>query len=609
MLGADSSVRRHPQGMANGVGLESISNDGGSGTRAERTAAGLISFLRAEGAARKGHAGGRTLLDHLVGTYDIVGRWNQPAWLQHAALIHSVYGTDLYRERLLPVSRRDDVIRIAGDQAERIAYLFCITPRELLFGGTHLWARDLPTLPLDREREPNDQPRATRAEQDGLVLLHMANLAEQARAADGSPGRWLVRLRELAELLIDSDALTLPLFIAELAAFSEADESLSRRTYRAAVSQADDLEAMASRLALTAAVCPVVAEPCVWQAHLSHSRGDRSAARWWAACARRRLLDLGTAWDKRLTFDEWLQLAELLDLPPDREIPASAAPITDPRTLFEAVVSGCVDQDSGPGGAAVVQQPISPPDSATGGKRFHRYIDMLSDADGPGPRGLYPDLQSQPWYDGQDFPLAVYLESHYEAIRDEILGLEPAKFHRESERIKRSGDWDVAFFYERGRRCADICDACPVTTRGIESYPAMRTIAGLIYVSRMRAGTHIRAHRGPTNLRVRCHLGIKVPGGDCAIRVGDEARPWHEGRCLVFDDFFEHEAWNHTEEDRIVLIVDLWHPGLSATEVRSLEGLQAYTYAHAQQVNRYWSSNAAAKRKLAGGGSEPNRSN
>jgi aspartate beta-hydroxylase len=116
----------------------------------------------------------------------------------------------------------------------------------------------------------------------------------------------------------------------------------------------------------------------------------------------------------------------------------------------------------------------------------------------------------------------------------------------------------------------------------------------LIYVSRLRGGTHIDAHRGPTNLRVRCHLALKVPEGDCAIRVGVQTRRWEEGRCLVFDDHFDHEAWNHTEEDRLVLIVDLWHPGLSATEVTLLEGLQAHTYAQARRLSRYWSANAAA---------------
>ena len=62
----------------------------------------------------------------------------------------------------------------------------------------------------------------------------------------------------------------------------------------------------------------------------------------------------------------------------------------------------------------------------------------------------------------------------------------------------------------------------------------------------------------------------------------------------MLDDFFEHEAWNRTKQDRIVLIVDLWHPGLAREEIRLLEGLQGYGYSYARQLNRYWQRNEAA---------------
>lgn len=559
----------------------------------DSVAQSIICLLRSEGAARLRHAGGRTLLDHLAETGAIVRRWKQPVWLQHAALIHSIYGTDAFRQRLLPLSSRDHVARIAGQQAERLAYLFCVTARESLLAGTHGWASRMPSRAGDAGGGAADQADATRSELDALVLLHMANLAEQAQGRDGSPGRWLVRLRHAAELLIDSDDLRLPLFIAGLAAFSDADESVARRAYLDALARDDDLEARTSGLALAAAVCPVVPEPCVWQAHLSWARGDVPSARRWAGCARSRLLELGTVWDKRLTFDEWLALAERLEQSTSNDVSAAIDTITHPRQLFETTMSVVSGSGSWGNPPSVTAQTAAPP--GTGTKRFIRYVESLTDPAASG--AVYPDLASHPWYDAQSFPLVSYLESHYAAIRDEILALEPSRFHRESERIERSGDWDVAFFYERGRRHDEVCDACPVTTRGIEEYPAIRTVIGLIYASRMRGSTHIRPHRGPTNLRVRCHLGIKVPAGDCAIRVGEQTRRWREGQCLVFDDYFEHEAWNATAEDRIVLIVDMWHPGLSGTEVRLLEGLHRYTYAHARRLSRYWSANAKAARE------------
>ena len=553
----------------------------------DATADALVDLLRAERAADLRHGGGRTLLDHLVGTYCIVRRWGQPAWLQHAALVHSVYGTEVYERQLVSPARRGDVAAVAGDQAERLAYLFSATPRRPLFAGTHLWARDLPAL----DASAGDPP--TRSELDALVLLHMANLADQARAADGSPGRWLVRIRDLAELLVESDSIAPPLFTAQLAAFDESEEVDAGGAYREAMSS--DGEARLSGLALAAALCPIVPEPCVWLAHLARCRGAGGLSSAWAAEARRRFVLLGTSWDKRLTFEEWHALLDALERPSEVNDRRRSGSVADPRALFETVV-----HDKPAARSSRVRSPSTGvPDAGAGWRRFQRYLGGLADAGGPASGAIYPDLPSHPWHDPDDFPIVGYLESNFEAIRDELLALNGRRFHRESERISRTGEWDVAFLYERGRRRDEVCAACPTTTRGIETYSAVRTLAGLIYVSRMRAATHIEAHRGPTNLRVRCHLGVKVPEGDCAIRVGDRTRRWQEGRCLVFDDYFVHEAWNGTDEDRIVLIVDLWHPGLSDTEVRLLEALHGYTHFHANRLSRYWSANARAARRTA----------
>jgi aspartate beta-hydroxylase len=61
------------------------------------------------------------------------------------------------------------------------------------------------------------------------------------------------------------------------------------------------------------------------------------------------------------------------------------------------------------------------------------------------------------------------------------------------------------------------------------------------------------------------HLPLIVPP-DCAIRVGGVEHVWQEGRCVTFDDTYEHEAWNRSEQTRVVLILDSWHPDLSEVE-------------------------------------------
>ncbi|MBV9818057.1 MAG: aspartyl/asparaginyl beta-hydroxylase domain-containing protein [Solirubrobacterales bacterium] len=209
-------------------------------------------------------------------------------------------------------------------------------------------------------------------------------------------------------------------------------------------------------------------------------------------------------------------------------------------------------------------------------KRFCQYLDAFADNPGNTARRTYPGLESRPWHDPGDFPLAHYLETHFAAIRAEILALDPDAYQAEAEPIDRTGNWDVLVFYKMGQRIAETCDACPVTMKGLDPFSAMRTGPGGIYVSRLRPQTHIAPHEASLNLRLRCHLGIVVPEGDCAIRVDGETRSWREGRCIVLDDHFEHEAWNRTRHDRLVLVVDMWHPDLAPTEIRLLTGLHRY---------------------------------
>ncbi len=537
-------------------------------SKEDGTTARVISFLEAEGAARQSHGDGRSLLDHLRETAAILGRWRQPLWLQHAGLLHSVYGTEARRRRLIARARRPELADLAGEHAERLAYLFAVTPRRRLLTGTYRWAPGAVA------------PGAGREELDAVLMLHLANLAEQARAPDGAPGSWLAIASRMTALLADSLAVALPSWAVVLADLTPEDEPIAREAYRHGLGSTDPTS-RADELARAAVACPVAGEPCVWLADAAWRRRDPAAGRAWAQRAERRLTALGVAWDKRLPYERWLALTRrLTENPGDRH----PLPPADPRDLAAELFGAGTTSRSGTG--------LEP---AAAARRFARYMDALADAAAPEGRLLYPDLESQAWYEPDAFPVAIELERRFSEIRAEIMALEPSRYAPESERIERTVDWDVVFLYERGRRNDEVCDACPVTTSVIEGEGSMRTAAGLIYVSRMRAGTHIGAHRGPTNLRLRCHLGITVPNGDCAIRVSDETRSWREGRCLVFDDSHEHEAWNRTAEDRIVLIVDLWHVGLSPREVHRLAGLQRYAAAYASRLQRYWSVNEAAR--------------
>lgn len=188
------------------------------------------------------------------------------------------------------------------------------------------------------------------------------------------------------------------------------------------------------------------------------------------------------------------------------------------------------------------------------------------------------------------FPWIEELQARTAAIRDEMLaavaareGLQP--FH-DREQLNQlvagasaEGSWDALFFYRHGERFDANCARCPVTTAALERLPrvAIRDHGPEILFSLLRPGAHILPHRGVTNARVVAHLPLVVSPG-CALHVlGDEPHAWREGEVMVFDDTFEHEAWNRSGELRVILLMDTWNPWLSEAErlacTRLVEGI------------------------------------
>jgi beta-hydroxylase len=92
----------------------------------------------------------------------------------------------------------------------------------------------------------------------------------------------------------------------------------------------------------------------------------------------------------------------------------------------------------------------------------------------------------------------------------------------------------------------------------MEQIPGMKTAMFSILSPRK----HILDHRGPYKGVLRYHLGLIVPADAeaCRIRVGEDIRHWEEGKSMIFDDTFNHEVWNDTDQRRVVLFVDVLRP-------------------------------------------------
>lgn len=205
----------------------------------------------------------------------------------------------------------------------------------------------------------------------------------------------------------------------------------------------------------------------------------------------------------------------------------------------------------------------------------------------------FPGVPSQPFYPRERFPEHARLEAAVDVIREELRAvlsgaddpLVPFLGAPSAEAIAaqllgstgaQEASWDAFFFYRHGMRHDTNCARCPRTSGLLDAMPLVRVRdhAPETLYSVLRPGTHILPHRGVTNTRLVTHLPLIVPT-DCALRVGGETHVWEEGRCVTFDDTFEHEAWNRSGQTRVVLIVDSWNPDLSDVERMAVSDLVA----------------------------------
>ena len=199
----------------------------------------------------------------------------------------------------------------------------------------------------------------------------------------------------------------------------------------------------------------------------------------------------------------------------------------------------------------------------------------------------YPDLPKIAFFDPGRFDWVPSIEAATAAIREELTGLLASRGADDfrpfpenadgmpmgvSKALADKRDWGVLVFCEQGWLEPKHIERCPRTWETILRHAPVPRVAGWgpsIIFSLLKAGAHIGAHTGMYNTRLICHLPLIVPPG-CRFRVGNEVREWEEGKLLIFDDTIEHEAWNDSAEDRVMLIFDIWRPELTEQEKNEL---------------------------------------
>ncbi len=200
------------------------------------------------------------------------------------------------------------------------------------------------------------------------------------------------------------------------------------------------------------------------------------------------------------------------------------------------------------------------------------------------PKFLYfPHLPAGPYHDPALQPWSGQLVEAWQDLRAEALSLREADGASFEDFLGLSPDsdksayigglgakpaWDAFFFYRHGERYDANHRRAPKTSALLDSIELCRVPgqAPEICFSVLTPGSHILPHHGTTNTRLVYHLPLIVPA-DCALNIiGHGEHAWQEGQPMMFDDTFKHEAWNRSEQTRVVLLMDCWNPHLTAAE-------------------------------------------
>ena len=204
----------------------------------------------------------------------------------------------------------------------------------------------------------------------------------------------------------------------------------------------------------------------------------------------------------------------------------------------------------------------------------------------------YPGLPDIEFYERDEFPWLAGFEAATPAIQRELArilvedeaGFSPYIQYDDHlpldqwRELNKSPRWSAFHFYDKGREIAERCARAPATMAAVRQLPQamvdMRSPTAMFSV--LKPGTRIPPHTGIANFRLVVHLPLVLPG-NCGFRVGGETREWRIGEAWVFDDTIEHEAWNDSDQIRIILICDIWSPRLSPPEREAIRAVIAAT--------------------------------
>jgi aspartyl/asparaginyl beta-hydroxylase (cupin superfamily) len=195
---------------------------------------------------------------------------------------------------------------------------------------------------------------------------------------------------------------------------------------------------------------------------------------------------------------------------------------------------------------------------------------------------VLPGIPQRPWHDPYVYPELLPLVKALEEAHPQIKAEQQtawrerrSQFSDYEHYLVRQENWQALYLYRDGALVPDSASLAPTAFGVLRDHAVeAQLICPLLesHFSTLLPGASIAPHSDLWNFSINLHLAVDIPEG-AAIRVAEETRRWEEGRCLLFDYSFEHEAWNGGDRMRTCLLADLWHPDTTPAERAALTGL------------------------------------
>lgn len=220
-------------------------------------------------------------------------------------------------------------------------------------------------------------------------------------------------------------------------------------------------------------------------------------------------------------------------------------------------------------------------------------------------------VRPAPYLAAETFGALKPVQANWQSIRDEALALNDKLLIKASDQLDDIGfnsffrtGWKRFYLKWYGASLVSARELCPHTVALLDSIP---NVKGAMFAM-LPPGARLVRHRDPYAGSLRYHLGLQTPNSpDCFISVDGEPYHWRDGEAVVFDETYLHYAENQSDQNRIILFLDIKRPVwfapvdwlnellsrvlLSASATRNLPGDRVgalnRAFSHLYQIRRF----------------------